>query len=653
MHDQTLSLQPSDSEDALALSNGADLKMAWAMVEASPDALVMTDERGLIELVNSQTEAIFGHDRAELLGRPVEILLPQRFAQAHTAHRTRFRAAPEVRTMGSGLELWAQRADGTQFPVEVSLSPLNVQGQLRIIAAVRDVSDRAKAEARARAIQSTIDATHDGVFMFHPDDEMRFSYVNQGAIDQTGYSRADLLTMTPLHIKPEFTRTSFRDIIAPLVDGELSRLRFNTVHRRKDGRDVAVEVIINYPPASASSPERVMVALVRDMTERVEAASVRARQEALSSALSDVRLAMLRGATRLEGIQLICERAHETLDASATMILTPDGGDDDELSIEASVGLNDDLKSRLTFRKSQGVIAEVYANGNADLTDYHDPRLSAENLSVVGERHARSIVLAPLHGVDDIFGVLSLVRSGDAEPFDQGDVTAIEQFASAAAVAIELAENQITQHRLDLFEDRERIGRDMHDKVIGRLFATGMSVQATIPHVSEPTAKARLTDAIDEIDQAIKEIRTAVFGIRSTTDWGKGVRGEILAIAADLKDPLGFEPEVSLDGPIDELPAHLVSELLATMREAVTNIVKHANPTAVRIAVAANAAELYLRIEDDGNGFVSSTPAASTGQNLCGNGLASITHRAASLSGQATVTSAPGAGTTVEWAVPL
>ena len=761
-----------DARPLTDVGDGAGL--AWAMVDASPDALVVVDGDGQIELVNHQTEVLFGYDRGELLGRPVEILLPGELEAVHRAHRTRYRAAPEVRSMGSGLDLLGRRRDGTEFPVEVSLSPLLQDGQQRVIAAVRDVSERRTGETAARRIRQGIDSILDGVYMFTPDT-MRFVYVNEGATIQTGYTAEALLgEMTPLMFVPDFTADQFAELLQPLLDDSSPSIQFETTLRPSSGQDFPVEVVMDFPgvntgaqrvlvcvvrdisvrreaedkaeiiqhsidavsdavfvcdentleflhvnrgavdlhgytrdelldgmtpatlapnlrpedvqaalarlttapgesallvadgvsrsgeivpvevsinwplPAREGAP-RPVVAVVRDISDRVAADAARRRQEALTVGLSEIRLAMLEGASRAEGLKLVCESAVATLDAEVAMIVTPTGHGD-ELAVEAAVNLADEVRAGLSFSTTKGVAGEVFTTGQAQFTGAEDPRLSPTNRSIVEERRAGSIIEAPLHGAEGVVGVFIVVRGIDSDPLDTEDLKMIEHFASQTVLAVEVAALRQSQAQLELMEDRDRMGRDLHDHVIGRLFATGMSLQAATTRLDDAASLERVVGAVNEIDEAIKDIRTAIYGVRSQPEWGKGIRGEILALAAEQNEILGFEPTVSLEGPIDDLPAPIAEGVRAAIREALTNIAKHAAATSVTIAVTATQAGVEVEIVDNGVGFSANDRATSS--ELTNNGLRNITERAKALSGHATVRSHPGEGATITWTVP-
>ncbi len=120
------------------------------LIDSAPDAMVVVSKGGVIELVNRQTERLFGYQRVELLDQLIERLIPERFWSAHVGHRSGFVVAPKTRPMGSGLELFGRRRDGTEFPIEISLSPLETLDGLWVSAAIRDITDRRRAEATAR-----------------------------------------------------------------------------------------------------------------------------------------------------------------------------------------------------------------------------------------------------------------------------------------------------------------------------------------------------------------------------------------------------------------------------------------------------------------------------------------------------------------------
>ena len=213
-------------------------------LDISPDALVIVDRNGNIVLVNGQTEAVFGYARSELLGQPLELLLPQRFHAAHASHRERYFSAPRARPMGIGLNLVGRRKDGTEFPVEISLNPLLLDGTLHALGAVRDVSaqraverERLQQAQQIRLQADLLNLAHDAIFVRDPAS--RVSFWNSGAEELYGWAEQEALgRVSHVLLKTRFP-VDLATIEAQVAhdgqwEGEL-------VQTRRDGSTVIVE----------------------------------------------------------------------------------------------------------------------------------------------------------------------------------------------------------------------------------------------------------------------------------------------------------------------------------------------------------------------------------------------------------------------------
>ncbi|MGD9702805.1 MAG: PAS domain-containing sensor histidine kinase [Acidimicrobiia bacterium] len=208
------------------------------------------------------------------------------------------------------------------------------------------------------------------------------------------------------------------------------------------------------------------------------------------------------------------------------------------------------------------------------------------------------------------------------------------------------AELESARTKTLLAEDRERIARDLHDTVIQRLFADGLTLQAILPRVPEEV-RGRLQEVIDDHDDAIREIRTSIFGLGRTRAGESGLRRAIIEVVDQSGRILGFRPTLRLDGVLEgSLNDAIEAEMLATMREGLSNTARHAGASAVEIDVGASDSVLRLVIADNGAGI-------SAERLSAGNGIANMQARAIELGGSCTISARSGGGTVVEWVVPV
>jgi protein-histidine pros-kinase len=237
-----------------------------ALLESAPDAMVIVDAGGHIQLVNRQTERVFGYQREELIGQPIEVLVPERFHGRHVGHRNGYLAQPGVRPMGAGLQLYARRKDGSEFPVEISLSPLATEQGTLVSAAVRDITARKQAEEQFRGLlESAPDA------MVIVDVHGRITLVNRQTERVFGYQREELMDQPIEVLVPErFHERHFEHRNGYLAQPGVRPMGagLQLYARRKDGSEFPVEISLG---PLATEQGTLVSAAVRDITARKQA----------------------------------------------------------------------------------------------------------------------------------------------------------------------------------------------------------------------------------------------------------------------------------------------------------------------------------------------------------------------------------------------
>ncbi|WP_273565657.1 sensor histidine kinase [Maribacter halichondriae] len=232
--------------------------------EGVSEGIIVVNTKQEIVATNSSAEEMFGYKKDELLGKPLDTLIPKRYHKNHDRHVDEFIKKSQKRQMGHGRDINGIRKNGEEFPVEAGLNPFEIYGSTYVMALVIDITERKIKERELSHWARIFDESLNEIYVFDVKS-LRFENVNQEAQRNLGYSMAELKTMTPLDIKPEFNRPKFGKLIAPLLKGKKTKIKFETTHSRKDGTLYPVEVHLQ---VSSLLDNYVFVAMILDITER-------------------------------------------------------------------------------------------------------------------------------------------------------------------------------------------------------------------------------------------------------------------------------------------------------------------------------------------------------------------------------------------------
>jgi signal transduction histidine kinase len=257
----------------------------------------------------------------------------------------------------------------------------------------------------------------------------------------------------------------------------------------------------------------------------------------------------------------------------------------------------------------------------------------------------KSFLGVPVRARDEVYGNLYLTDKEGADEFSEQDEALAEALALAAGIAIENNRLHDRVRVLSVLDDRDRIARDLHDRVIQRVFAVGLMLQEATRLSNLDDVVSRVDRAVDDLDATITEIRTSIYELGGNIEFG-GLRQGVMELAGELAPTLGIRPVVAFHGPIDNAVSQRIADnLLAVLREALTNIAKHASATHVAVTLTVSE-RVTLDVVDDGVGV---TLPGATSEGL---GLANLRKRAERLHGTFEVSSVESGGTRVSWSVP-
>jgi signal transduction histidine kinase len=361
------------------------------------------------------------------------------------------------------------------------------------------------------------------------------------------------------------------------------------------------------------------------------------------AAVADVRSTLLEDRSPDAALQVVVDRVAALTGAEGAWLLSGPDPDEGTYSVQAQSGstaLDDITGARLRVEDVPPLQSVVAAGGVATL-DMSDLPYSGPNAHVPWG----PAIGVPLRSTDAQAAVVIAARRGGAPPFDPELGPLISEFADQVALALDMAARQRIARRLDVYEDRDRIARDLHDHVIQRLFAAGLSLQAAATRVRDEVVQQRLRGVVDQLDETVRDIRTTIFDLHTTdgTEHEDSLRRRVLDIVTAAAEP-AMRPTVRMSGAVDSLvTGSLAADVEAVVREGVTNAARHSGGRHVTVTLDVGD-EVVVEVLDDGTGIP---------DTVARSGLGNLARRAEARGGGVSVQRVAEGGTRLRWHAPL
>ena len=392
--------------------------------------------------------------------------------------------------------------------------------------------------------------------------------------------------------------------------------------------------------------EEIVVALAAAAGVTIENAHLyeeATRREAWLRATAEITALLSGTASSADALQAIADRAREVAESDVAWIVAGPGPDNLSVRAVSGVEVHRDDVGRLSLRDSLSQLV-VETGEPVSVSDVSEQGRVLRAGALPGWPAIGPVIVVPLGStLSGTRGALALGWTPDRADFHRAVAAEMPaSFARQAALALQVAQAREDQQRLAVLEDRDRIGRDLHDLVIQRLFAVGLGLQGTARLAERPEVAQRLDQAVDDIDATIKDIRRTIFAL-STTESSSDIQAEVIRLVDRAAATLKFRPELRFDGPVRTLvDTDLAPELLAVLGEALSNAGRHAQASAGAVVLSAGD-QITLTVVDNGRGIY---------DGVVESGLANIRRRAEQRGGTFTVESSPGEGTILRWSVP-
>lgn len=360
-----------------------------------------------------------------------------------------------------------------------------------------------------------------------------------------------------------------------------------------------------------------------------------ARQSWIEST-RDIATDLLSGAEPDTAFRRVTEQALKLTAADAALVAVPTGDHTTEgvteLLVIETLG-NAAVAAGQTIPLAHTALGDAFAKRDAQRVD---------QIGLHGAENAGPALVLPLRTADAVAGVLVVLRDSRAAAFTEEQLDMMAAFADQAALAWQLASTQRRMRELDLLTDRDHIASGLHEHVIQRLFAVGLTLQGAIPHSRSPEVQQRLSNIVDELQAIIQDIRAAIFDLHGSPPGATRLRQRLDEAITRFADS-GVRTAIEFAGPLSVVDAELADHAEAVVREAVSNAVRHAEATKVSVRIRVGN-ELCIDVVDNGRGMTGS---------VTESGLANLRHRAREAGGEFSITDGAGGGTAVHWSAPL
>lgn len=330
--------------------------------------------------------------------------------------------------------------------------------------------------------------------------------------------------------------------------------------------------------------------------------------------------------------------------AETVSIVVPDPTEPEMLEVAVSCGQGAEQFHQMRYQVDGSIAWRAMQAGHGVLARDADDELSGIYTQVRPLLVASDVMALPLQGSEEVQGAIVVVRTASV-PFTAADVEMAAGFAGQAALALELAASRREHQQLAVLEDRARIARDLHDHVVQKLFAVGLTLQGAMRSVQDPVVGSRLATTVTHLDETIRSIRTSIFELQTPGAATTSLRPRLSAVLSELAPVLGFTPTLRVEGPVDSVVREEVAVVLeAVLREAATNIALHAEAGSAAVRVVTDGRRLTVTVQDDGVGMP---------EGAGFSGLAGLRDRAEELGGRLDLAPGPRGGLLLAWSIPV